>query len=144
MSIRNLKDGLKKPWLCECYPLGRGGKRVRKKFATKGEAKSFEWFTMKESRSPSLTRLTNTWWDVHGHTVKTGKKSYEVMAKTIKMLGNPIARLFTTNDFMKYRANRVSHHPARPDIVISAATHNIELKTLRRYSTNLSSMVIGS
>ncbi|CAH8201332.1 hypothetical protein VAE151_560176 [Vibrio aestuarianus] len=25
MSARNLKDGSKKPWLCECYPQGRGG-----------------------------------------------------------------------------------------------------------------------
>ncbi|CAH8217210.1 hypothetical protein VAEKB19_4040001 [Vibrio aestuarianus] len=25
MSVRNLKDGSKKPWLCECYPQGRGG-----------------------------------------------------------------------------------------------------------------------
>jgi integrase len=78
-----------------------------------------------------LQDLLNIWWDVHGHTVKTGKKSYEVMVKTIKMLGNPIARLFTTNDYLKYCENRVSHHPARSDIVISAATHNIELKTLR-------------
>lgn len=48
MSIRNLKDGSKKPWLCECYPNGRTGKRVRKKFATKGEAAAFERFTMQE------------------------------------------------------------------------------------------------
>lgn len=29
MSIRNLKDGSKTPWLCECYPNGRSGKRNR-------------------------------------------------------------------------------------------------------------------
>ncbi|QXX09218.1 tyrosine-type recombinase/integrase [Vibrio neptunius] len=141
MSIRNLKDGSKKPWLCECYPQGRGGKRVRKKFATKGEAKSFELFTMKEiddkpwlgkkTDHRRLQDLLDTWWQVHGHTVKTGKVSYDVMEKTIRMLGNPLARLFTANDYLHYRANRVSHHPTRPDIVISATTHNIELKTLR-------------
>ncbi len=48
MSIRNLKDGSTKLWICECYPNGRAGKRVRKKFATKGEAKAFELHTMKE------------------------------------------------------------------------------------------------
>ena len=42
MSVRNLKDGNKKPWLCECYPQGRTGKRIRKRFATKGEAAAFE------------------------------------------------------------------------------------------------------
>ncbi len=141
MSIRNLKDGSKKPWLCECYPKGRGGKRVRRKFATKGEAKAFELFTMKEvDEKPwlgekadhrRLQDLLDTWWKVHGHAVKTGHRSYEVMAKTIEMLGNPLAQLFTANDYLHYRSNRVSHHPSRPDIVISGTTHNIELKTLR-------------
>lgn len=37
MSVRNLKAGNKKPLLCECYPQGRTGKRVRKRFVTKGE-----------------------------------------------------------------------------------------------------------
>jgi len=141
VSIRNLKDGSKKPWLCECYPQGRSGKRVRKKFATKGEARSFELFTMKEiddkpwlgkkTDHRRLQDLLDTWWQVHGHSVKTGKNTYDVMAKTVEMLNNPLARLFTANDYLKYRANRVSHHPTRPDLVISATTHNIELKTLR-------------
>ena len=48
MSIRNLKDGSKKLWLCECYPNGRAGKRVRKRFTTKGEAAAFELFIMKQ------------------------------------------------------------------------------------------------
>jgi len=78
-----------------------------------------------------LQDLLDTWWQVHGHSVKTGKNTYDVMAKTVEMLNNPLARLFTANDYLKYRANRVSHHPTRPDLVISATTHNIELKTLR-------------
>lgn len=48
MAIRNLKDSSKNPWLCECYPQGREGKRIRKCFSTKGEATAFERFTMKE------------------------------------------------------------------------------------------------
>lgn len=48
MAIRNLKDNSKKPWLCECYPQGREGKRIRKRFSTKGEAIAFERFTMRE------------------------------------------------------------------------------------------------
>jgi hypothetical protein len=42
MSIRNLKDGHKKPWLCDIRPSGRNGKRVRKRFATKGKALAYE------------------------------------------------------------------------------------------------------
>jgi site-specific recombinase XerD len=141
MSIRNLKDGSKKTWLCECYPKGRSGKRVRRKFATKGEAKSFELFTMKEvddkpwlgkkADHRRLQALFDIWWGVHGHSVKTGKNSYDVMAKTVKMINNPLAALFKADDYLKYRSNRSSHHPTRPDIAISAATHNIELKTFR-------------
>ncbi|WP_234400260.1 hypothetical protein [Shewanella marina] len=47
MAIRNLKDDSDKPWLCECYPTGRSGKRIRKWFATRGEAQAFENFTMR-------------------------------------------------------------------------------------------------
>lgn len=43
MTIRKQPNG---KWLCECYPNGRDGKRVRKQFATKGEAVAFENFTM--------------------------------------------------------------------------------------------------
>ncbi len=39
---------VKKPWLCECYPQGRTGKCVRKRFATKGEATAFELHLLKE------------------------------------------------------------------------------------------------
>ncbi|OBT16233.1 integrase [Vibrio tasmaniensis] len=147
MSIRNLKDGSNKPWICECYPNGRDGKRIRKRFATKGEAAAFERFTMNEiddkpwlgekADNRRLKDLLDTWWEVHGHTVKTGQNSYDVMAKTIAVLNNPLARLFTKKDYLAYRANRVSHHPSRPNITISAATHNIELKTLRAMFSRL-------
>ncbi|MEH8806871.1 site-specific integrase, partial [Klebsiella pneumoniae] len=38
MTIRKQPNG---KWLCECYPTGRNGKRVRKQFVTKGEAIAF-------------------------------------------------------------------------------------------------------
>ena len=49
MSVRNLKDGNKKPWLCECYPNGTAGRRIRKRFATKSEATAFEVHTIREA-----------------------------------------------------------------------------------------------
>ncbi|HCL7252764.1 TPA: site-specific integrase, partial [Escherichia coli] len=45
MAVRKLTTG---KWLCECYPAGRSGRRVRKQFATKGEALAFERYTMGE------------------------------------------------------------------------------------------------
>lgn len=48
MAIRNLNDGSKKPWLCECYPQGRTGKRIRKRFSTKGEASAYYRYIINE------------------------------------------------------------------------------------------------
>ncbi|WP_033928148.1 site-specific integrase [Vibrio cholerae] len=119
MSVRNLKDGSKKPWLCECYPQGREGKRVRKRFATKGEATAYENFIMREvddkpwmGSKPDnrrLSELLETWWQVHGHTIKSGKVIYSKTALTIKELGDPIASTFTSKQYLAFRANRVSH-----------------------------------
>ncbi|EOW9372200.1 site-specific integrase [Vibrio cholerae] len=119
MSVRNLKDGSKKPWLCECYPQGREGKRVRKRFATKGEATAYENFIMREvddkpwmGSKPDnrrLSELLETWWQVHGHTIKSGKVVYRKTALTIKELGDPIASTFTSKQYLSFRANRVSH-----------------------------------
>ncbi|CSB28446.1 integrase [Vibrio cholerae] len=119
MSVRNLKDGSKKPWLCECYPQGREGKRVRKRFATKGEATAYENFIMREvddkpwmGSKPDnrrLSELLETWWQVHGHTIKSGKVVYRKTALTIKKLGDPIASTFTSKQYLAFRASRVSH-----------------------------------
>ncbi len=119
MSVRNFKDGSKKPWLCECYPQGREGKRVRKKFATKGEATAYENFIMREvddkpwmGSKPDnrrLSELLETWWQVHGHTIKSGKEVYRKTALTIKELGDPIASTFTSKQYLAFRASRVSH-----------------------------------
>lgn len=35
MTVRKLPSG---KWLCQCFPYGRDGKRIRRQFATKGEA----------------------------------------------------------------------------------------------------------
>jgi len=141
MSVRNLKDGSNKPWQCELYPQGRNGKRIRKRFATKGEATAFERFTMNEvddkpwlgekSDNRRLSDLLELWWRLHGHTVKTGQQSYDIINKVIQTINNPLAIQFTAQDYLNYRATRQSYHPSKKDITISGATQNIELKSLR-------------
>ncbi|PSU57706.1 phage integrase [Photobacterium phosphoreum] len=141
MSVRNLKDKSKNPWLCECYPQGREGKRIRKRFSTKGEAITFERFTMREiEEKPWLAQKTDNrrlldilklWWCLHGHSVKTGKQTYNIIKIFIQKIDNPLAIKFTAQDYLHYRSTRQSHHSTRPNIVIAAATHNIELKSLR-------------
>ncbi len=141
MSIRNLKDGSKKPWIVECYPNGRAGKRVRKRFPTKGEASSYEVYLMKQlddkpwlGDKPDhrrLSELLEVWWQVHGHTIKSGKEVYRKTALTIQELGDPVASTFTANQYLEFRANRVSHFHKDDQKSLSPAYQNFQLNLLR-------------
>ena len=141
MSIRNLKDGHKKPWLCECYPQGRNGKRFRKRFATKGEATAYENFTMREvddkpwmgskPDSRRLSELLEVWWSIHGNTIKSGEKMYRKLSMIIRELGDPIATTFTSADYLTYRAHRKSCFNKDESLPLSSATKNNQLSLLR-------------
>ncbi|MCG6368689.1 phage integrase [Vibrio fluvialis] len=141
MSIRNLKDGSKKPWLCECYPQGRDGKRVRKRFLTKGEAAAYENFIMREVNDKPwlgdkpdhrrLSELLEVWWQVHGHTIKSGKTIHRKTALTIKELGDPIASTFTARHYLEFRASRQSHVSKHGVQSLSPVTQNNQLALLR-------------
>ncbi|EDK30807.1 Integrase [Vibrionales bacterium SWAT-3] len=141
MSVRNLKDGSTKPWICECYPNGRTGKRVRKKFSTKGEAKAFELHTIREiddkpwmgikPDNRRMSELLDTWWSIHGHTLKSGKQARDLIAKTIEGLGNPIAYHLKERDYLDYRAARIPYRGKNKSIEISPTTHNLELIYLK-------------
>ncbi|WP_375750912.1 tyrosine-type recombinase/integrase [Vibrio sp. HN007] len=137
MSVRNLKDNSPRPWLCECYPNGRSGKRVRKRFATKGEATAYERYLMKETdekpwlgNKPDhrrLSELLERWWLVRGQNNKSGLKTYNLLKRTVRELGNPIASHLTTHDYLNYRASRGWHHPEKRDKPVSPTTLNVEL-----------------
>lgn len=118
MSIRNLKDGSKKPWLIECYPQGRSGKRVRKRFATKGEAASYEAFLKKEvddkpwlGGKPDHRRLgtlLDIWFNLHGKHLKSGKHTRDRLQHIVDAMGNPIAAQITPGHLAHCRAQRTS------------------------------------
>lgn len=117
MSIRNLKDSSDKPWLCECYPHGRDGKRIRKKFATKGEAASFELFTMKKVDDKPwlgekvdnrrLSELIKRWHDLHGQQLTKPELRLRKLDLICNGMGDPIASKITVNDFANYRQMRL-------------------------------------
>lgn len=119
MSVRNTKDGSKKPWLAEVYPEGREGARKRKKFATKGEAvawenwlltsiKSGEWSggkLVKDERK--LSDLINIWYGRHGQTLSDGERRKNKLLWMAEALGDPIATEFTSKQFAEYREQRL-------------------------------------
>ncbi|WP_434357351.1 tyrosine-type recombinase/integrase [Parasalinivibrio latis] len=144
MAVRNLKDGSAKPWLCDCFPFGKKhGKRVRKRFATKGEALAFERFELeKASAKPwlgeskdcrSLLELAELWFQLHGQHLKGGEKSLSRLKNLIEELGNPMARTFTAKEFLHWRAHRRNRFAAEygKDKAVSAATHNVDLSLLK-------------
>ncbi|WP_229381183.1 phage integrase [Shewanella psychropiezotolerans] len=117
MSIRNLKNDTNKPWLCECYPHGRHGKRIRKKFATKGEAAAFELFTMKKVDDKPwlgekvdhrrLSELIKKWHDLHGRQLTKPEQRMAKLTMISHAMGDPVASKICVNDFANYRQMRL-------------------------------------
>ncbi|HDY8082706.1 tyrosine-type recombinase/integrase [Vibrio vulnificus] len=141
MSVRNVKDGSKKPWLCECYPQGREGKRVRKRFATKGEATAYENFIMREvddkpwlGSKPDHRRLNDVielWFQLHGKNLKSGENAKYRMTLISNELNNPIASLITANELAHYRAARVNKGRGRENREMAISSNNGDLGLLK-------------
>ncbi len=141
MTVRNLKDGSKKPWLCECYPNGRAGKRVRKRFATKGEANAYELHLMKEvddkpwlGDKPDhrrLSELIELWYQLHGQHLKSGLHSKNRMILICESLNDPIASHLTSKEFARYRASRENQGRGRAGKSMAASSNNRDLATLK-------------
>ncbi|GLT18018.1 integrase [Vibrio zhanjiangensis] len=154
MSVRKVEDGNKKPWICECYPQGRSGKRIRKRFATKGEALAFEKFTMNEVDDKpwlgnkkdlrSLQDLVELWYKLHGQYLKSAKKVYPRICSIVEELGNPLAIKFTAKDFVHWRSNRIAKDRYGNEMttgkLISAPTNNLDLRYLRAVYNELISL----
>ncbi|MEG7416158.1 site-specific integrase [Serratia marcescens] len=115
MTIRKLASG---KWLCECYPNGRTGRRVRKQFATKGEAVAFENFTMEEVDNKPwlgekvdrrrLSELISLWHSLYGQTLADPRRMSAKLKIICDGLGDPIASEFSAADFTSYREKRLS------------------------------------
>ena len=78
--------------LCESYPQGSKGKRIRKRFATKGEATAFERYTMNEiddkpwlggkEDNRRLSELLDLWWKLHAKNLKSGANALRTITFT--------------------------------------------------------------
>lgn len=144
MSIRKQADG---KWLLDIYPegkpKGKPAKRVRRTFATKGEATAYEnhimdtihikpWLDGKEDRR-KLVDLVNQWFDEHGVTLDDGEKRKGAMAFACESMGNPSAHEFNATMFSLYRKKRLSGEICRTERVkqVSPRTMNLELAYFR-------------
>ncbi|MFJ5468426.1 phage integrase [Pectobacterium carotovorum] len=140
MAVRKQASG---KWLCECYPYGREGKRVRKQFATKGEAVAFERFTMEQAENKpwmaekrdtrKLSDLIDVWYRAHGITLNDGEGRKSILDCAAASLGDPVGTDFNARDFSVYREKRLNgeiSHNGR-EAKISPTTVNRELSYFR-------------
>ncbi|WP_336795729.1 tyrosine-type recombinase/integrase [Erwinia aphidicola] len=139
MSVRKQPDG---HWIADFYTVnrssGKEGTRVRKKFATKGEALAFENYTLQKiDDSPwlgenkerrKLTDLVHLWFERHGITLRDGEKRKSAMLWAAECMGHPLASEFNAQLFTAYRAKRLEGQFARTKRIsqVSPRTMNLE------------------
>ena len=114
MAIRKLPTG---KWLCEFYPTGRDGKRVRKQFSTKGEAVSYEQYELDKAKAKpwlgekednrKLSELVELWYKLHGCSLSDKKGRLGKLWIICKGMGDPIAIDITAKDWAHYRDRRL-------------------------------------
>lgn len=128
-------------WFFERYL--EGGRRIRKTFATKGEALAYEkyineqaaikpWIAEKQDRR-HFSDLINTWYLSHGKTLKDGEREKKILEFICESTNNPVATDFTAKMFTDYRKKRMNGELYRTDAVkdVSLRTLNLELVYLR-------------
>lgn len=112
MAVKKAPSG---KWICDCYPNGRNGPRVRKYFVTRGEAMAFErklqpgisaTGTVKESMK--LSSLVDRWYEMHGKTLNSGHSRKSKLDAICQRLGDPCSSDFDRNMFAVYRENRLN------------------------------------
>ncbi|MBP2195258.1 phage integrase [Pantoea cypripedii] len=139
MTIRKLSSG---QWVADFYAVnrsdGKQGKRVRKKFATKGEALAFENYTLQKIEDApwlgdgkdrrKLTDIVLLWFERHGITLRDGEKRKSSMLWAAECMGSPMATEFTAQLFTAYRAKRLEGKFSRTKRVsqVSPRTMNLE------------------
>ncbi|MBD2786646.1 tyrosine-type recombinase/integrase [Xenorhabdus sp. DI] len=112
MAVRKLSSG---KWICECYPNGKAGTRIRKQFATKGEALAFERkLSPKDASNGSakqalkLSELVERWYEMHGKTLESGHSRKSKLDAICMRLNDPYVTEFDKNMFAVYREQRLN------------------------------------
>ncbi|MCY1354816.1 Tyrosine recombinase XerC [compost metagenome] len=130
MAIVQLPDGR---WRVDVEPIK--GRRFRKTLKTKGEAQRFEatcrsqcietptWNPKPKDRR-RVSELVQLWFDLHGHSLRDGKRRLSKLEQLAKRLGDPVARLLDPSAYSTVRRKRL-------DAGVSPKTMNNELGYVR-------------
>lgn len=131
--------------MCQCFPYGRDGKRIRKQFATKGEALSYERRLLANKKAVEvgdgavkLADLIQRWYDMHGKTLTSGESRLSKLQAICERLGDPVAHEVDKNMFAVYRERRLAGEwLAKGRKVIKEATVNREQSYLHAVFSEL-------
>ncbi|EQA4279383.1 phage integrase [Cronobacter dublinensis] len=143
MAVRKVESG---EWLCDLRPNGVKGKRIRKKFATKGEALAYEKFVLSQLEDKpwlgekqdtrKLSELIEQWYDLYGRTLADSERMMSKLRGICAGMGNPVASTITAADFSKYREGRLKGEI--PDI--NGRCMPIKPQTVNHEQRNLSAV----
>lgn len=139
MSIKPTDDGR---YLVDIRPRGSDGKRIRRKFDRKSDAKAFELHTLasmgkreewqgQKTDRRMLSQLVKNWWDVHGVTIDTGVIERRHLLKIVKLIGDVPVSTLTKKTLLAHRASRLKEG-------ISASTIN---RDIYRFSGMFSTLI---
>ncbi|AEX53143.1 integrase [Rahnella aquatilis CIP 78.65 = ATCC 33071] len=114
MTITKLDSG---SYQVDVRPKGRAGKRIRKRFDTKGEAQQYERWVIatqnnkdwldKPTDRRTLTEFIDLWWKYKGQSLKTGAQAKLHLMAIARDVGNPPGTKMTKGIFSDYRAEQL-------------------------------------
>ncbi|EFG3452622.1 site-specific integrase [Escherichia coli] len=143
MAVRKIDSG---EWLCDLRPTGVKGKRIRKKFATKGEALAYEKYIASEMEEKPwlgekqdnrrLSELIEQWHDLYGRTLADADRMMSKLKGICAGMGDPIAAQITAADFSQYREGRLKGEI--PDV--NGRVMPIQPQTVNHEQRNLSAV----
>ncbi|MCH9300471.1 phage integrase [Pantoea allii] len=139
MTLKKLSNG---KWQTDFLLDGRGSRRVRKYFDTKGEAVAFEDYLRKEAEDKPwikekqdrrrLSDLIDLWFSLHGQSLKAVKSRKAKLDIVCNGLGNPVAAELKQKDWAHYRDQRLKglisngYHEDKSKWVVRPITVNRE------------------
>lgn len=115
MAIKKLDDG---QYAVDIRPIGRKGKRIRRKFEKKTEAVAFERYTLSRTEKKEwqhgygverrqLSELIKLWWLYHGQNLKNGTIEHRNLKRTTEQMGDPEICRMNKRAILEFRTLRL-------------------------------------
>ncbi|GKV91727.1 tyrosine-type recombinase/integrase [Pectobacterium carotovorum] len=131
MAIKKLDDGR---FEVDIRPIGRNGKRIRRRFDKKTEAVAFERYTLSRTDKKEwqhgygverrqLSELVALWWLYHGQNAKNGLIEHRHLKRTVAQMNDPEICRINKPSILEFRTSRLSSD-------ISASTINRDMYRL--------------